>query len=227
MANTIGTEIANISGALGTGTLGGYVKNPAGENCFISCWHVLANSTTLSAPINPASASVVAVNSGNAVIGKVVAGELKGNYDMGVAVCTIPGFQPSNAIPGTAFAVQTQYRDIQVSDENESTPVKIAGQNSIVIDAAIFNATISATLPYPDTNSYTLSDLFSLTMPGDIADGSPPPTGDGDSGGLVIDAATGAPLGLIIGAKGSFSFAMKFSNVFGPGQPYDGYTFII
>ncbi len=227
MPNTIGTEIANISQALGTGTLGGYVKNAEGETCFISCWHVMKDSTTLAGPVDPGSTAIVNINSGNAVMGNVIAGALTATYDLGIALCTIPGFQPSNTIPGEGFAVQTQYRALVPFDEAVSTPVKIAGKNSQVIDAAIFNWQTGATLPYPDGNSYTLSDLFSLTNPGGSVAGAQPPTDEGDSGALVIDAATGAPLGLIVGAQDNFSFAIKFSNVSGPGQPLNGFTFII
>ena len=47
-ASVCGGRIANISRALGSGTLGAYLKKATdNQTYFISCWHVMADSTNL------------------------------------------------------------------------------------------------------------------------------------------------------------------------------------
>jgi hypothetical protein len=224
-ASVCGGRIANISRALGSGTLGAYLKKSTDNlTYFISCWHVMADSTNLQASIDPNSASIIdSTPAGSSpVIGKVVDGALGPNFDTGIAVNTIPGFVPSNT--NGAFAIKKQYRAVNAYYEAVSTPVIISGMVSGVVNANIYKYLVNPTLPYPDGNSYTVYDLFSMVLPGG---GALPPTTNGDSGAIVIDASDGSPLGMIIGGRDNYSYAMKFPNIFDPTKPYNGYSFII
>ena len=67
---------------------------------------------------------------------------------------------------------------------------------------------------------HLMQDVFSITK--DMQT----PTKGGDSGAVVTDM-NGVPLGMIIGGNGTFSYAVKFTNMFSENKLYNEYSFLI
>jgi hypothetical protein len=219
MANNlkIGSEIGNQTGLLGQGTLCCFLKKNSGGGIFLlSCWHVLKDNFNWDAPVaNPAI-----VDTGGHIIGTLLLGQLTNSIDVGIAQYTLPAIKPS-----PQMAITGQQRAVTAFDALVSTPVKLFGKVCGLKQAVIFHHTIDAPLKYPGNTVRVMQDTFSIAVK-DTATGSfSAPTSDGDSGALVLDM-NGLPLGMVIGGDGRLSYAVKFTNIFMAGTPYEHFVFI-
>jgi hypothetical protein len=216
---TAGGEIGNANGALGKGTLGCFLKKQGTNTPYIiSCWHVMKDNTDWRAAV--INASIIGSTSDD-VIANVEEGCLSNCLDVGLAACNAKQ-KPTNNV----FPVKSQHRAVTQFDALVKTPVKLIGKVAgPVLNARIFHYMADASLLYADGNTYLIEDVFSIS----ILDANNNPvssgTSAGDSGAVVVDN-NHVPLGMIIGGNDKFSYAVKFTNMFDKGQPYQEFSFI-
>jgi hypothetical protein len=216
-----GSEIANETQALGSGTLGCHLKRKGSNDLyFISCWHVMKdNSKWDEAPLN----STIVTN--GAALGRIEKGFLSHHPQIGIDIAVAKYNNASDAEPAPNFVITSQHRAVTARDFVLQTRVRVLGKVSGLKDAKIFHNRINARIKYPDGKVYLMNDVFSITSE-DGQGNKRPPTTQGDSGAVVIDEK-GTPLGMIIGGSGIFSYAVKFSNLFDEDKPLNDFFFNI
>ena len=218
---SIGGEIANETEALGFGTLGCFLKKKDSNDIYItSCWHVLKDNPRYNEAF--IKTKIVAKDSAGNLnhIAELEEGVLADTIDVGFARCLNDTIEKNDEL-----IIKKQYRNITAFDQLSGTPVTLYGKVSKKRSAKVFFHKLNAQLTYPGGSKHAINDVFSITTVKD--DGSfIAPTQPGDSGSVIIDNE-GTPLGMVIGGNGIFSYAVKFSNMFGEGKIYRQYSFII
>jgi hypothetical protein len=216
-----GAEIANQTVLLGSGTLGCHLKKRGSDDLFfLSCWHVMKDNARWNE--TPKNTTII---SGGKPLGRIVRGFLSHHPATGMDAAIAQYTTITDAVSNPDFIIKKQYRAVTPFDFAVSTPVTLCGKVSGVIKAAVFHDTINARIKYPDGKTYLMNDVFSIVLDGDLG-GKKLPTTHGDSGAVVIDEK-GAPLGMVIGGGGNFSYAIKFTNLFEEDKPFKDYFFKI
>ncbi len=219
-----GSQIANQGNINNVGTFGARLTM-GGEDAFLlSCWHVLKDNSFYTSP--PLNNNIILSGGayGGTVIARIVTGALTDKTDAGIARLE----NPAVATPplDDRVAVLGQYRAVIAYDSAAQTEVVLFGAASGYRNATIFDHQFNASLPYDDGSDHMVNDTFSIVLKQD--DGTlRAPTAPGDSGALVVEKSSGTPLGIIVGGNGTYSYAVKCSNLFDPQMPYHGYTFTI
>jgi hypothetical protein len=216
MVNTIitahlsgGDTIKNQSTGIGWGTLGCFAKNKNDtvKNYLMSCWHVLQHKGDT-------------IKSGTNNVATVVDGTITPTMDIGFAEITVTG-QFNNQLIG----ITQDCRTVTLNDAENETPVFFKGGSSkLQSDVVIYNhAPDDQKIYHPDTGThYVMSDLFSITRYAPNTRTPTSPSKRGDSGSVVVDKE-GHPIGVVVGGDGSFTYAVKLSNVFALNSPYHAY----
>jgi hypothetical protein len=213
----IGSEIGNKTGVLGQGTLGCFLEKKGDtKKYFLSCWHVLKDNSQW----NIAPLEKTILGSANQQIGTIVEGCLTDKTDVGIATYNLPIIDHN-----VQLTITGQQRALMTYDALVSTPVQLYGKVCGFKKAQVFHHKINVQLEYPDHLMHTMLDVFSISVKDAVSGKFTAPTSDGDSGAVVTDAS-GLPLGMIIGGNSTFSYAVKFTNIFNPGTPYADYSFI-
>lgn len=216
-----GSEIANETKALGSGTLGCHLRRKGSDDLyFLSCWHVVKDNANWD--MAPVYKNVI---TGEKKLGAIEKGFLSYHPHTGMDAGIAKYFNSSEAGINPAFVIKGQHRAVTSQDFALSTPVVLAGKVSGIRRASIFHNKINARVKYPDGRVYLMNDVFSISSR-DEHGNRVPPTMQGDSGAIVIDEK-GLPLGMVIGGSGNLSFAIKFSNLFDPGKPFKDFYFHI
>jgi hypothetical protein len=221
-----GSEIANQTGALGTGTLGCEMKkNESDMVYFISCWHVMKDNSNWD--VSPIVKNITQSMNGNKTpIGVIEEGFLSHDSDIGIDIGIASYINAADATPNPEFLIAAQHRSVTTFDSLVNTPVKLYGKVCKLKNAQIFHDTINAHIKYPDGVTHLMNDVFSIVSKDPETGRKFSPTTGGDSGTVVTDI-NGVPLGMIIGGNGNFSYAIKFSNLFDPDKPLKQYFFKI
>jgi hypothetical protein len=220
-----GSEIANDSLALGTGTLGCQLRKNGFDNnvYFISCWHVMKDNSNWDSHV--LNNKIISFEDNKPKqLGEIEEGFLSHDKDAGIDIGIAKYNEGINISINEDFVIKAQFRDITSFDSLIKTKVKLYGKVCKLKEATIFHDKINAHIKYPDGNIYLMNDVFSIISVDAKTGGKVAPTSGGDSGAIVIDE-NGVPLGMVIGGNGNFSYAIKFSNVFGAGNPFKEYSF--
>lgn len=220
---TLSGAIGNKTMALGHGTLGCFLANKKDNNKYLlSCWHVLKDNNEWTRAILQRDI----IDSGNAVIGSVVHGYLSDTdgVDVGIALCN-----DQNTITNHPLPINAQHREVRPFDGLTSTAVKFKSRfnkpDAPPVDATIFHYKINAQIKYPDGKLHTIEDVFTITVKDPVTQKKKAPSRPGDSGAVVVDAKN-TPLGMVIGGNDTFTYVIKFTNVFSDQKPYKEYYFI-
>jgi hypothetical protein len=150
----------------------------------------------------------------------VVDGTITPTMDIGFAEITVTG-QFNNQLIG----ITQDCRTVTLNDAENETPVFFKGGSSkLQSDVVIYNhAPDDQKIYHPDTGThYVMSDLFSITRYAPNTRTPTSPSKRGDSGSVVVDKE-GHPIGVVVGGDGSFTYAVKLSNVFALNSPYHAY----
>lgn len=194
----------------GEGSLGCVLQRQVDKSFHIlSCWHVLNDLST------PGKSSTKIMDHKNDKLGVLWAGNIRDQFDYGLAQCSTSASIKNNAILETALGVtkgKLKWRAVSQDDIDNMIDIHFVDfldpQQPQKKSGVIFTDSASVDIAYDD-KVRPIKDVLLITK---TASRLKSITTSGNSGAVIFDNNNFA-LGMIIGGDSTFTYAVKISHV--------------